>query len=391
MVKKFLKYGNTFAAVEHIENNSFSIIQLVQKKKSFEVKQRKIVNHQDEVIEVLKGQKHFFLVINNEHVLAKKVEITEVDEKKIVKTVFPNIDLNDFYYEVYTEEMHSFVAIARKDTVDAIIGSYLKSGIFVIDFSIGNLAIQHLLGLQEHKVLATSNGNIHLENNQIENIKKKEVVPVDYKINGLKISNKELLSLAGIIAYYTENTVSTIQDKLLDSYLQKRFFEVGLKSGLGFLLFVLLVNFFVFSSYRDQVGTLSAELQISQTYKSQLGILQKTVTQKKQLIQGMQSGATTSISRYYDELGMSLPETSKLTQLHYQPKEGIQKDDKPINFKKEIIIVKGASKNDDAFSKWISFLEQKSWIKEISIVNYGRGKNRNTISDFEIIIRINDR
>ena len=163
------------------------------------------------------------------------------------------------------------------------------------------------------------------------------------------------------------------------------------RQGLGFLLFVLLVNFFVFSSYRDQVGTLSAELQISQTYKSQLGILQKTVTQKKQLIQGMQSGATTSISRYYDELGMSLPETSKLTQLHYQPKEGIQKDDKPINFKKEIIIVKGASKNDDAFSKWISFLEQKSWIKEISIVNYGRGKNRNTISDFEIIIRINDR
>ncbi|WP_405567978.1 hypothetical protein [Polaribacter sp. Asnod6-C07] len=390
MIGKFIKYGNKYTAVEHAENNSFSILQLVQKKKELQIFQRKIVHKQEDVINVLKDQKHIFLILNDEQVLAKRVEFTDVDKKKIVKTAFPNIILNDFYFELYTDDIYSFVAIARKETIDVILNLYLKAGIFVIDFSIGNLAIQHLLRFQKNKILTTSNANIYLENNKIVIIEKQEVATIDYNINDIEVSNIELLSLAGIIAYYTENTTSSIQGILAESYKQKRFFDIGLKAGLGFLLLILLVNFFAFTNYRDQVGNLSAELQISQTYKSQLNTLQKKVTQKKQLIQGIQSGANISISKYFDELGISLPESSMLTQIYFQPKEGIQKDDKPYNFKKNIIIVKGESKNDEAFSNWISFLEQKSWIKEVLIMEYGRGKNKNMTSSFEFIIKTND-
>lgn len=390
MIKKLLKYGNTYTAVEHSEQKCFSILQLVQKKKELAVVERKIVANQEQVIETLKGQKHFFLILNDEQVLAKKLDTTETNKKKIVQTAFPNIVLSDFYYQVYAEDTYSFVAIARKETIDSIINAYLKAGLFVIDFSIGNLAIANLIGLQENQSLSTSNANIYFKNKGIASIEKKAISSTTYTINDLKVNNQEVLSLAGIIGYYTAKASSDIQKELAETYLQKRFFELTLKTGLGFLLVVLLVNFFAFSTYRDQVGTLSGELQMRQTYKVQLEKLQKAVTQKKQLVQGIQSGATTSISKYYDELGVSLPKTSKLSQLHYQPKNGIQKDDKPLHFQKEVIIVKGASKNDEAFTKWISFLEQKPWIIEISIVSYGRGKNRMNIANFEFIIKLND-
>lgn len=391
MIQQILTYGKNYASIEHAENASYSILQLTQKKKEFVITQRPKVEDLDKGIELLKGQKHVFLVFNDEQVLSKKVAMIHQDEKVLIRNAFPNISLNDFYYEVYQNINHSYVCIARKDKIDQTINTYQKKGISIIDFSLGNLAVQNLQPFVDNKTLFSSNAQIDFDNNSINEIQKTSISNENYLINDLEVSNEEILPLAGIISYYTKNTSSIKQRELKEVYLHKRFFDVGLKVGLGFLLLILLANFFFFSSYRDSVGNLMGELQLSETYKNQLNTIQEEVTQKKRLVESVQSASNSKLSQYIDELGSSVPSSILLSQIHFQPIEEIQKKDKPLMFKTSQIVVKGISKENEDFSNWDSFLEQKKWIKNISIHEYGKGKKTGSNATFEFIITTNDR
>ncbi len=390
MIQQTLKYGKNYAAIEHAEKGSITILQLTQKKKVFDITQRTTTKDLEKGIEFLKGQKHVFLVLNDEQVLSKKIALVNDDEKILIKNAFPNISLADFYYEVYQNNSHSFVCIARRDTVDKIIYIYQKKGISVIDFSLGNLVIENIQPFVGNRTLFSSNAQIEFDSN-IQNILKTITSDENYSINDLELTNKEILSLAGIISYYTKNESSTIQSELNERYFHKRFFDIGLKTGLGFLLVILLANFFFFSSYRDKVGDLMGELQLSGTYKNQLNKIQEEVTQKKRLVESVQSASNSKLSEYIDVLGGSTPNTILLSQIHFQPIEGIQKKDKPLAFKENQIVVKGISKENQGFSNWVSLLEQKKWIKNISIHEYGKGKKTGNNSAFKFIITTYDR
>lgn len=390
MLVQKLTYGNKYAAIEHAENNNFHFLQLQKKKNEFYISKQLNSSKLDQILPGIKDQKHLFLIVNDENVLSKKISSSNSKQISNVKNAFPNININDFYFETYYFKETSFVSIARKETIDTIIENYKKKGISIVDFSLGNLAIKNLNSIINNEILKTTNAEIAFDEDLVCDIKKQNVSNLVYSINDLKVTNKQLLSLSGIIGYYSKKATSQIQDKLLDSFFQKRFFDVGLKIGLGFLLLILLTNFLFFSSYRDKVGNLTGELQLSETYKSQLSSLQKEVAQKKRLFKSVNSASNSKLSKYIDELGGSVPKTILLTQINYQPINGVVKSDKKMVFTKNQIVVKGNSKVDENFSDWISNLEKKNWIKKIAIVAYGQGKKNTKIAEFEYIITINE-
>lgn len=387
-----LTYGKKYTAIEHAEKTIFTVLKLVKKNKELQISKNETVTDFNKVIESLKEQKHVFLVFNNEHVLSKKVALTHKDENILIRDAFPSISISEFYYQVIQNKTHSFVCIARKNVIDVVIKEYKIKGISVIDFSLGNLVLQNLQPFIKNKVIISSNAKIEIGSNAIDNIQKITITSNEtYSINNLGVSSKEILPLAGVISYYTKNESSIIYKKLKEQYFHKRFFDVGLKFGLGFLLVLLLANFFFFSSYRDKVGDLMGELQLSGTYKNQLNKLQEEVSQKKRLVESVQSASNSIPSKYIDVLGGSTPNTVLLSQIYFQPIEGIQKIDKPLAFKENQIVVKGISKNNEDFSNWVSDLEQKKWIENISIHEYGKGKKAGSNSAFEFIITTHDR
>jgi hypothetical protein len=138
------------------------------------------------------------------------------------------------------------------------------------------------------------------------------------------------------------------------------------------------------------VNTITGALQLSETYKNQLHTLQEEVMLKKRLLASVQSASNSKLSLYIDELGISTPQTILLSQFYYQPVVGVQKKDTPISFKKNQLIVKGISKENEDFSNWISFLEQKKWVKNISIHAYGKGKKTARMNEFKFIITTHD-
>ena len=385
-----LTYGKNYAAIEHAEKNVFQLLLLRKQKEAFVISNRSQENDFHQLIDSLKKQQHVFIIFNNEQVLTKKITEIYPEDKGILQLAFPTIRVSDFYYETYQSNGNTFVAIVRKKHVDAIILQYQKKGISVIDFSLGNLVVKNLQEIVTEKSLETSNAEIHFEAQLIDEIKKKTPPEKTFVINDLRISNSEVLSLAGIVGYYTQNTSSQIQKKLKENYTQKRIFDVGLKSGLRFLLVVLLVNFLIFSSYRTQVEKLAGASQMSEQSKMQLANLQNKVAQKKQLVARFQSVSNSKRSQYMDELGKTTPPTILLSQMSFQPIKGVQRADKKLLFDEKKILLKGACKKDSDFSAWIAVLEKKNWVQDISINGYGKGKKRGSLSNFEFEITVNE-
>lgn len=390
MILQTLTYGTHYTAIEHTENDVFHFLQLKKQKKGYIIFNRGQQTDLHQIVSELSHSQHLFVVFNTEQVLVKKINESHINDQALLRLAFPNIVLSDFYYEIYQDEQRSFVAIARKKYIDQWIDEYQKSGVFVIDFSLGNLAVKNLQKIVTQKSISTSNAVIVFNENQLTEIRKESTPHKIYHINGLEIANTEVLALAGIVSYFSMSPSSPIYPKLKELYTQKRFFELGIKTGLGFLLVILLINFLFYNSYREHLNKLTEELEMNEQYKTQLSTLQKKVVQKKELVESLHSATTAKVSKYLDEIGKTTPETILLSRVNYQPLNSLQRREKVLVFEKNKLLIQGACLKDEDFSNWVAVLESKDWFEKMSISEYGKGKKRGNLSNFEFEIILNE-
>lgn len=388
MIWQKLTYGKKYTAIEHAENHAFHLLQLRKQKKTFVVSKRSSEKDFNQLIGALHEKPHVFVVFNNEQILTKKITEIQLEEKALFQRAFPTIKISDFYAETYQSNESTFVAIARKQYIDTELLQYQKKGIAVIDFSLGNLVAKNLVGIVTEKKLLTSNASIYFETKRITDIIKERSSEKTVVINELPISNLELLPLAGIIAYYTRNASSQIYRELKGHFTQKRIFELGLKSGLGFLLILLLGNFFIFNAYRNQVNELRGASVMSEDSNIKLEHLQNNIRQKKQWVARFQTASKSKLSQYLDELGQTTPATVLLHQMAFQPLKGVQRATKKLRFDKQKILLKGTCRNDEDFSAWMALLEKRNWVASIAINDYGKGKRGGSLSNFEFEITL---
>ncbi|MDT7831233.1 hypothetical protein RQM59_02520 [Flavobacteriaceae bacterium S356] len=389
MIRKLVKYGVHYCAVEHADNDQFFFLKLKRKKKELVLSSKGEAVNFDELVSKIQGQKHLFLVVNNEQVLTKKVVNTHTTEERLVKVAFPNIALSDFYYKVYTNDQEAFVAISRKEYVNGIIADYERQKISVVDFSLGSLSLERLIDLIDSERIETSNAEVTSNALGIASIEKKTVAEKIYTINDLEVSNKHVLPLAGVIDYYAGGVgESRTQKQLQQEYIQKRFFNLGFKLVLGFLFVILLINFLIFSSYQSKDQRYSAELQVNEAKKKELTGLKDLVFRKRKLVESISSSSNSKVAWYFNEISASIPSSILLKNMAYQPVNGAIKENKRVRFKNKTIEISGVSIYDKDFTQWVATLEKKTWIDEVGIINYGRGKK--TRSSFDLIITLNE-
>ncbi|CAM1356415.1 hypothetical protein [Tenacibaculum halocynthiae] len=396
MLKKWLLYGTSFCAIEHStdKNNTdfYTGLQLSKKKKELTVTNRHQYNSIDEVIPFVKANKHAFLIINNQHVLSKKITVINDNQKKLIQVAFPNIVISDFYYEIYSNDTESFISICRKEHIDYVIDLYSKNSISIVDFSLGNLALQNILPFIGNDNFNTSNAEITIKNNKIAVVEKKFIEDHTYIVNDLEVSNHELLPLGGVLSYYFDQNMEQIgltqkTEGLKKTYQQKKLFDLGLKFGLGFLFTILLINFLVYSHYTTKADQLTIDVQLNEQTKNRLISLQEKVAQKEKVVKNLQSVSQSKVSRHIDEIAQLIPNTILLTNIYYQPIKSRVKKGKTILVTKNQIIVKGVSKKNEDSTHLISLLESKKWVDKVTIMSYGKQKKN---MEFELLIHINN-
>ncbi len=390
---KYFKYGSLYGAVEHQsddeEKKQLALLVLKKEKNEFRVETQKQTGSLKEVTESLNKDQHLYLIVNNNQVLSKLISV-ELNEDKALQKGYPTIKISDFYYEIVQLEKSTYISICRREYVETLINDYRQHNIHIIGFTLGNSAAIHLLPLIESPNLLTSNASLTITKNQLKSIDLNDRIDeIPYVINGLNISNKYTLSLASIIAYYSNSLKTTSNFKnfnasILKDFTQKRIFSLGLKTGLALLFISLLINFLVFDSYTKNIENLTQKTQINQSQKEQLLLLNKELNDKKRLVDDIINSSSSKTSLYFDQIGSSIPTTISLNSVEYQPILKNIEEQKKIILNQQTILMKGSTSNSENFSTWIKNFENFDWIKSVDIVDYGIGKKTNTVFELRI-------
>ena len=395
-VQSYLQFGNLFCGVEHTTKNGKAyIIGTLLKKAKEEVT---IVDSfegytAEGLISKLPKKQHLHLIINDDNVLTKLIESEVLDSLKLVYKAFPNINLDDFYYEVIQQKNSHFVSICRKEYVDSLTNTYTKNNRSVINYSLGHSIVTNIIAFFNNEdTLYTSNALITIQENILSSIEKTEFENLkNYEVNGLTVSNNQLLSFSGALhsVIKSNNALTNYENRkqfLLNKYNHARFFRQFLKFAGVFLLGLLLINFLFFNYYFNEVNTLNQASQINLSTKSKIVDLNKSVSDTQKIVDDMlQSGASKS-SYYANSIVQSLPISIILSELNYQPLLKRLKEDKTIELQSHTIIVSGDSNSSEAYSKWISLLEANIWVKTIETIAYSDVSNSKSVFTFQITI-----
>ncbi|WP_299101972.1 hypothetical protein [uncultured Winogradskyella sp.] len=378
-LNSFLKYGNRFYSVEQTqvngENKYYGIVLKKKKKlldieRSFETSDFKTLK-----TNIPKG-KPIILVINTDSVLTKKIQGKTYDASKLAHLAFPNIKIEDFYFESVSQDTNHFVSICRKSYVDELLKDYASKQITVIDFTLGSLICSSILGFVANDEINTSNSLISIQNSQIADISLvREAKETTYNINGLDIKNNNVLGFAAVInlvlkGEQIQTNFSATKTQLNEAFKQKQFTSQFLKIGLSSLFIILLLNFLFFNHYYNEVNALRETEQILESSKANMVSLNEKVQKMEKMVDDVLKSNASKSSFFVDVIINTLPESLLLKELNYQPLLKKIKAHKAIENHKNQILISGQSNNSIEFSQWISQLEDIKWIQSVEILSF---------------------
>jgi hypothetical protein len=375
----YLKFGNRFYSVEltQVEDQyKYYGIVLKKKRKQLDIE----TSFETTTIETLKAHipkgKPIALVINTTSVLTKQVKGKTHDALKLANMAFPNIRIEDFYYETLSQGENHFVSICRKSYVDELLNDFDSKHITVIAFTLGSLICSTVTGFIESKVLQTANRLISIDNSQITEIlsgvgNSEET----YEINGLNIKNTHVVGFAAALNLVlkdpqVQSSFTTTKTELNIAFKQKQFANQFLKVGLSCLFGALLINFLFFNHYYNEVNILRETGQILEASKLKIVGLSEKVQKTEKMVEDVLQSSTSKSSFYVDVIINNLPNSILLKELNFQPLQKKIKENKTIENYKNRILISGQSNESIEFSHWISQLETIVWIKSIEILNF---------------------
>jgi len=390
----YLKYGNRFCGVElttHNGNDSINALIIKQSKKELNLEKSFNVNSIDSLQSEVTKNQHVTLVINNNNVLLKVIENENHDSLKLVHKAFPNIKIEDFYFEILSKENKHFISLCRKDYIDKLITKFSKLKLWVIDISLGNNLIDSISKFIHQNHIYSSNSKIEIVKGNLVEIKKVEVLEENYNVNGVDVSSKQLLSFCGALncvlnSNNTKANIAVKKTKLVSDFNHNRFFNVLFKTGGLFILGLLLINFFFFNHYFKKVNELKQVSEINQTNKTKILKLNDVVSKKKKTVDDLLKSNGSKTSHYTNTIIHSLPESILLNEFNYQPLLKRIKANNEIELKENQIIITGVSNDSNLFSEWINELEQMDWIQNIDIIDYSFGSSKTSSFEIKIVL-----
>ena len=390
----YLQYGNCYCGLEHSTSAGVDVMHisiLKKSKKEVILEDYFQVSSIEDISKKLPNNQHVSLIVNNDQVLSKSIDSDQTDAFKLIYKAFPNINLDEFYYEAISEGSRHFISICRKNYIDTLITEYSKLNLHIIDIGLGNNLITDLKPYLDETEIQTSNATITFENGTIKNIEKTTIKHRVYDINGQQVSNQNMLSFAGALSIIlNRDTRFSNFDKrnLIDSFKQNRFFTQFLRFAGLFILMILLINFLFFNHYFNQVNELKQVSQINQTTKDQIVKLNASVSKQQKMVDDLLNSSTSKSSYYANEIMQSLSNTIILNEFSFQPLQKRVKADKPIELQSSLIAIAGSTSNSDLFSEWIAQLEKKNWIQAVEIHDYGAEDSHS--SNFKIHLQLKD-
>lgn len=329
------------------------------------------------------------IIINNEQVLQKEVQGTDTNDRKLLNKAFPNMQADDFYFEIWRREHTSIVAVCRKSYTDGVLSS-LKDVLRVTHISLGVTALSFIADFELPAVITTNTQEIGLAN-QENGIRAGRITPQTYGINGLEVPNTHLLSFCGVLKYVlpgsTTGNVTGLGTTLKENFKQKAFFEKGLTIGIGTLLALLLINFFFFTYYFDKATAIDETVSLNRSGIENIVNIKLRIKEKERKLESFANNAASGSSVIINDIVKNIPHSMLLNELSYHPLEKKLKEGETVATQDSLIIVSGTTLSNTAFTSWVGNLEKLAPADKVTITSFGKDEAGKTEFSVKITLK----
>lgn len=332
------------------------------------------------------------ITINTDKVLIKEIDIVEKNDLILVKKAFPNLNLDEFYYDIWRLTDKSIVSIVRKNYLENLINSLRNTfKLKIATVFIGIAPIKSTINYISQNTIDLNGRSFDKINNSLLFRTSFEDQSI-YEISGMRIKGEDLLSFSGIVSFVSLNlgtgSVLELNTIIKNDFLQDAIFKTISRFTVFSLLTILLINYVFFTHYFNKYEELTLKNEQEIINQSKLEVLKKNVLEKEKKLKEIVLSSSEKITVKVNTITKSIPNTILLEEFQYQPVEKRGNNEKLTIFHENSIEMKGITTDNDDFTNWIESLSQQNFIEEVIIIDFGKNENKELA--FTISISLNE-
>ncbi|TMU55667.1 hypothetical protein [Flagellimonas algicola] len=376
-MKNWLKHiveGNSYQGLEIFEIEGkiwYALLHVQKEKDELHVRFEKTFDSLDKVTSHIHRNTILFLTVNTSQILTRRVDVaSKIGSEQMVVTAFPNLDLENFYFQTMDLNGNQQVAISKRDYLGSLMEELAGYGLSPVQVALGTTPVQFILGHMDSVEIFGSNyklsqdGKLEMTHNSSDE---------KVKMGELMLSSASITSFAQILGHLKRmpelGNLVTTNMFLFNEFKNRRLFHFGLRWSLGIFLGILLVNFLYYSSYQSELGNM--EIQASAQQQLNLfNAMQERVALKEEKLMAVTNAVNSKSSFYLDRIALELPSSVLLDKITYQPTLKPVRDGKVIELQEKVILVAGVTQSKLEFIAWTSELENKVWVDKVEIESY---------------------
>lgn len=340
------------------------------------------------------------LVVNGKGLIHKAIDTIS---NNLPSHILPGVNPNDFIFQYFEGFEKPDIAIIRKNTVEKVIAELTQLKIYCTSLSLAFYDISSITAFINHTGdIYTTQYTLGFNDNRIfqykiNSIGEKEIlVRPEINIATAYVKSNFIIPYAAAIKLLSagiKNSSAVQLESLTEN--QKRLTqssEIKLYSFsfLGILLFLLLLNFFIYSHYFSKNNALLSNNHYSLQQKSKYESLKKSLYDKKEFLANAGwLNNSRMISFYADRIAATVPDSVTLTSLNVYP--AISKfsfSKKQWNFQQDTILITGLCSDPSYLDPWIKEMGEIQNVNQARINSYQFKKRGETgIFTAEVIIK----
>jgi hypothetical protein len=350
----------------------------------------------DKLKEAVDKKTALCISVNGKGIIHKKTDLNGLtNPEHIINKVLPGGNTREFCYQVTAtgSEQH-FISLVRKEIISEIFRELKKNGfINVQSCFLGPFALNSILSEINETSLCFSGQQLAITDNLISDIQ-----PTFSSISedGILVAEENvrvvsLNSFATAYAYFAD-TESNIQSDLIDEIVAeakaKRNFELRKFSTIVSTFLILVVNFFIFSSYVDRNNDLSQAYQVKESATLEYEVLKKEYELKKTFLEENDLSRPSRTSFFANSIAGSLPSSINLNTLIINPvKAGKNTDENKLFFENRTIDLSGKCEQGNDLNQWMKQIKKYNWVSDVTLINYSQDR-KNEAGLFLLRIKI---
>ena len=143
---------------------------------------------------------------NTASVITKSTAVgSTLENRAAVENLFPGLNFDNFYYQIARLKNTSFISVCKQTELNDLIQKLKELKINLVGISLGPSSLSTILGYLKEDLIYTHTDKITLTDapdTSISISKTSESVPTGYHLNGLEVTNADLLSFGGVVHFF---------------------------------------------------------------------------------------------------------------------------------------------------------------------------------------------